>query len=101
MVARWSLCVGFSLKLCNECSFACGNLSFALLMGEFGGVPAFLGGRFGVFGLFVCWISTDCGMGFLVDFFQLKNNFQKKKEISKMKMIFEKLYQSAGITRGN
>lgn len=54
-----SLCIGFGLKLSNECSFAGGNLGFALLKGEFGEVPAFLGCGFGVFGLFVCWISTD------------------------------------------
>lgn len=59
MAAEWSLCVSFGLELGNECCFAGGNLGLALFKGEFGVVPAFLGGRFGVFGLFVCWIGAD------------------------------------------
>lgn len=77
MVVKWSLCIGLGLEFGHECGFAGRNLSFTLFKGEFGVVPAFLSGRFGVFDLFVCWIGTNSSMSFLIDFFQLKGNKQK------------------------
>lgn len=65
------LSISFSLELSHESSLAGGDLVFALLVGEFGGVPAFLGGWFLVLGLLVAGISTDAGMSLLVDLFQL------------------------------
>lgn len=69
---QWCLCIAFSLELGEEGGLAGGDLGLALLEGEFGQIPAFLGCLLLALNPLVGGIGTDGGVSFLVDLLQLK-----------------------------